>query len=100
MPVTADTTDVGPGDPVFLCTVPETGVLVKNLGDSRVFLGGPDVTATEGYPLDPGESQVFTGTAPRESAAVPAPPGDMTPSQLYGCVADGSGAVRISWISA
>lgn len=103
MPVTAETKEVGSGEAVFICSVPEGGVLVKNPGENRVFLGGPGVTAdggTAGYPLDPGESQVFTGTAPHESVAVPAPPDDMAPSRLYGCTADGSGPGKLSWISA
>jgi hypothetical protein len=101
MPVSAETKDVGADQAVLICTVPQAGVLVKNSGGIRVFLGGPGVTAdgeAAGYPLDPGESQVFTAAAPHESPAVPAPADDMAPPQLYGRAADGT--ARVAWIAA
>jgi hypothetical protein len=84
-----------------ICPVTRAGVRVRNVtADSPVvWLGGPDVTAGDGYPLEPGGSpEQFAGTKPRESAIVPAPPEDIEPAILYGCTE--SGAARVAWITA
>jgi hypothetical protein len=90
------TADVGE-TPVPLCAVSETGVRIRNAGDVRVHLGGPDVSP-DGYPLNPGESETFTGTQHRPSGVVPAPPGDGADDVLWAC-SDGTGTSRVSWIS-
>ena len=75
-----------------LCAVPPEGALVKNLGGSRIYLGGPDV-GTEGdaagFPLDASEAQVITAPQPLMSFRTPAPPGDGAPAVLYARSAQG-----------
>ena len=87
---------------VPVCPVGPDGVKVRNLNEEiRVFLGGPDV-GTEGdaagFPLEPGEVQDLAAPAPKESAIVPAPPGDLTMNVLYARTAYGT--AKVSWISA
>jgi hypothetical protein len=84
-----------------ICAVPRAGVRVRNVltGAPVVWLGGPDVTAGDGYPLEPGGGpEQFTGTKPAETAVVPAPPEDLEPAVLYGCTE--SGTARVAWILA
>jgi hypothetical protein len=85
-----------------ICAVPRAGVRVRNfLADSPVvWLGGPDVTAGDGYPLEPGgPAEQVTGISPSVAAAVvPAPPGDAEPAALYGCTE--SGTARVAWMLA
>ncbi len=84
-----------------LCPAPAGGVLVRNMGLIRVFLGGPDVsngTTAYGFPLDPGTPLQFPGGTPKESVMVPAPAGDPTPAMLYARCAAG-GTTQVSWIS-
>jgi hypothetical protein len=84
-----------------ICAVPRAGVRVRNFFQHSpvVWLGGPDVTAGDGYPLEPGgPPEQFTGTKPAETAVVPAPPEDLEPPVLYGCTE--SGAARVAWILA
>lgn len=95
MAFTSGTAEVS-GEPVALCPVGENGVRVRNRGGSTVYLGGPDVTE-DGYPLDPGASEVFRGAKKANSGVVPAPDGDMDPDVLY-ARGDGSGTSRVSWI--
>ena len=90
------TVDVGT-DPVPVCVPGETGARVRNLGGTRVFLGGPDVT-TDGYPLEPGTSELFYGSKPRQSPVVPAPPGDMAPDVLFARTGAGAGTAQVAWI--
>jgi hypothetical protein len=97
---TSGTADAGE-DAVRLCSVPETGVRIRNLGPATVYVGGPDVTPETGFPLDPAPApaQLIEGAAARETPVVPAPPDDMADAALYGCTAAGAGAVRVAWIS-
>lgn len=92
--------DVGEGV-TEICVVTENGVRIRNTGDVTVYVGGPDVAADgdgQGYPLDPGQAEDFTGAKPKETAIVPAPEGDMDPARLYGrCAAGQSG--KVSFIS-
>ena len=97
MAFTSGTADVGE-KAVPLCAVSETGVRVRNNGGARVHLGGPDVTE-QGYPLEPGETQEFTGAQHRPSGVVPAPPDDAADDVLYARTAAGDGPARVSWIS-
>src|SRR5271170_2297855 len=97
MAFSSGTVEVGEGDPVRVCVAGETGVRVRDLGGTRVYLGGPGVT-TDGYPLDPGESDVFYGGKPKESPVIPAPPGDLDQDVLYAVTAAGAGITRVSWI--
>jgi hypothetical protein len=103
MPVHAATVEVGE-KPVPVCGVGVNRLLVKNLGGTRVFLGGPDVEAEgelAGFPLDPGESQVLAlGMRVREVPVVPAPPADLAPPELYGRTGDGTGTSKVSWLTA
>jgi hypothetical protein len=103
MGFTSGTRDVGEDEAVALCGVPENGVMVRNIGDVRVFIGGPGVGTEgddQGYPLDPGEKETFTAPRPKESPVVPAPEGDMDLAVLYARTAGGSGSARVSFISA
>lgn len=84
-----------------ICGVTENGVRVRNTGDVTVWVGGADVAADgdgQGYPLEPGEAEDFTGVKAKESPVVPAPEGDMDPAVLYGAVAQGSTG-KVSFIS-
>jgi hypothetical protein len=66
-----------------------------------VWLGGPDVTAGDGYPLEPGgPAEQFAGTKPAQVFVVPAPPGELEPTALYGCTARDGGTARVAWILA
>lgn len=96
MPFSSGTAEVGE-NPAPLCSAGNAGVRVKNLGTIRAYLGGRDVTA-DGYPLDPGEPEMFYGSTAKETAVVPAPPGDLDPEVLYACTAPGTGMTRVSWI--
>jgi len=87
--------------PTAICHVPKGGVRVRNVFSSApvVWLGGPDVIPGDGYPLEGGAGpEQFTGTRPKDTAAVPAPPGDTEPAVLYGCTEDGE--ARVAWILA
>jgi hypothetical protein len=89
-------------DVTEICAVSENGVRIRNTGDVTVYIGGPDVGNegdTQGYPVEPGGSEDFTGAKAKESPIVPAPEGDMDPAVLYGRTAPGSGAGRVSFIS-
>jgi len=99
MPFASGTAEVGEDEAVALCGVPESGVRVRNLGDVTAYLGGPDVTGDGGYPLDAGASDTFSGSKPRESSLVPAPPGDMDLPVLYARTAEGTGTTRVSFIA-
>jgi hypothetical protein len=101
MAFSSGTADVGE-TPVPLCPVSETGAVIRNGGDVRVYLGGPDVGndgTADGYPLEPGEAETFTGAQHRPSGVVPAPPGDADDDVLYARTAPGDGPVPVSWIS-
>lgn len=101
MPFLSGTVDVGE-EPAPVCGVPVTGVQVKNTGSVTVYFGGSDVTAEgagQGYPVDPGTSENFTGAAAKETPVVPAPDGDMDPAVLYGRTAPGTGTSRVSFIT-
>lgn len=41
-------------------------VVVRNLADVRVYLGGVDVTADDGFPLDPGETFRTSTVSPED----------------------------------
>jgi hypothetical protein len=93
------TVEVGEDEAVALCEVPTSGVRVRNLGDIRVFLGGPDVSP-DGYPLDAGKADTFPGPpAPKESPIVPAPADDLAAPVLYARTAAGTGTTRVSFIA-
>lgn len=87
-------------EPAELCTVPPDGVRVRNLGGSRIFIGGPDVSAEHGYPIEPGTSEDFAAPKPKESPIVPAPAGDMAPSVLYAVTEKGSGTSKVAVVAA
>lgn len=94
------TVDVPADKAVQLCTAGPDGTLVKNLGGSRVFVGGPGVAADgdgAGFPLEPGEAQTFTAPEPRMSFSVPAPEGDMAPAELFARAA--TGTCKVAWIA-
>lgn len=100
MAFSSGTADVGE-DPVPLCGVSNAGARVRNRGGVLVYLGGPDVGYEgpgEGYPLEPGTSELFYGGIPKETAIVPAPPGDLDPETLYARTAPGTGIAKVSWI--
>jgi hypothetical protein len=85
-----------------VCAVPEGGVLVKNLGGSRIYLGGADVGTegeTAGFPLDQGESQLFPGIRAREAPVVPSPPTDLSAPALYARTAVSAGVSKVAWIA-
>lgn len=88
-------------DVTEICVVTENGVRVRNTGDVTVYVGGPGVEAEgqgQGYPIEPGASEDFTGAKPKESPIVPAPEGDMDPAKLYGRTAPGQSG-KVSFIS-
>ena len=101
MPFTSGTADVGE-DPVLLCAVSIHRVNVKNLGATRVYLGGADVGnegAKAGYPLDPGQAEAFAlGQRVQEEFVVPAPFGDTRPPELYARTAPGTSS-QVAWIT-
>jgi hypothetical protein len=85
--------------PAPVCPVPSLGgVLVRNTGTVVVWVGGPDVTAGDGYPLEPGgPGEQITGAARgKQSPVVPAPPDDTAPVVLHGCTEAGESPV--AWI--
>ena len=103
MPFSAGTVQVGDDGASRVCTVPVGGVKIRNLGGTRVFFGGEGVTAegeAAGYPLDPGQSELFPGVKAREVPVVPAPPDDMYVPGLFGCTAKGTGTALVTWIAA
>lgn len=100
MGFTSGTREVGEDEAAALCGVPPSGVRVRNLGGVRVYLGGPDVSADDGFPVDPGGSDTFPGPTPKESPVVPAPPGDMDAPVLYARTAKDSGTTTVSFIAA
>lgn len=93
-------TEVGQ-DAVPVCPVPQAGVRVRNLGGSRIYLGGPDVdsSAGTGYPVDPGASEDIPGATAKETPVVPAPEGDMEPPVLWARAEPGAEGGKLSWIS-
>jgi hypothetical protein len=99
MAFTSGTREVGEDEAVALAGVPPSGMRVRNLGGVRVYLGGPDVSDEDGFPVDPGASETFPGTEPRESPIVPAPPGDMAAPVLYARTAKGTGITKVSFIA-
>ena len=99
MGFTSGTREVGEDEAVALAGVPPSGMRVRNLGGVRVYLGGPDVTAENGFPVDAGGSETFPGSEPRESPIVPAPEGDMDAPVLYARTAKDTGITRISFIA-
>lgn len=76
-----DLTEVGT-EPTLICTVPPgaSSVMLQNVGDVPVFLGGPDV-AVDGPRL---------GMALAAGAETSLPSPDPVGSDLYGVTADGS----------
>lgn len=101
MAFASGTVDVG-GEPVPLCAVGNAvvgnaAVRVRNHGTVIVFLGGPDVS-TDGYPLEPGTSEILYGGLGKETPVVPAPAGDEADAVLYARTAGEPG--RVSWIRA
>jgi hypothetical protein len=82
-----------------LCAVPPNGVRVRNLGGSRIFIGGPDVTSGSGYPVEPGSSEDFSAPPRKEAPVVPAPPGDTAPYVLYAVTEQGTGTSKVAVIS-
>ena len=54
--------------PVLLLSI-STGrkrVVVRNLADVRIYLGGVTVTADDGFPLDPGETFRTSTVSPED----------------------------------
>jgi hypothetical protein len=97
---TSGTREVGEDEAVALAGVPPSGMRVRNLGGVRVYLGGPDVTEQDGFPVDAGGSETFPGSVPKESPVVPAPEGDMAAPVLYARTAEGTGITKVSFIAA
>jgi len=100
MAFTSGTREVGEDEAIALAGVPPSGMRVRNLGDVTVFLGGPDVTEQNGFPVDAGGSETFPGSEPRESPVVPAPPGDLDAPVLYARTGSGTGTTTVSFIAA
>jgi hypothetical protein len=91
------------GSAVPVCPVPAAGVLVKNAGAADgpvIWLGGPDVAAGDGYPLEPGGpgEQITGPIRAKQSPVVPAPPQDSDPMMLYGCTDPDAGESRAAWM--
>lgn len=89
--------------PAPVCPVPAAGILVKNAGAADgpvIWLGGPDVAAGDGYPLEPGGpgEQVTGPIRAKQSPVVPAPPQDTDPMVLYGCTDPDAGESRVAWM--
>lgn len=100
MAFTSGTREVGEDEAVALAGVPPSGMRVRNLGGVRVYLGGPDVSAGDGFPVDAGGSETFPGPEPKESPIVPAPPDDMAAPVLYARTAKDTGTTTVSFIAA
>lgn len=98
MDFTTGQRDVGEEASV-LCTIPPSGVRVRNLGNSRIFVGGPDVGPEHGYPIEPGTSEDFAAPVQHEAPVVPAPPGDMAPVTLYAATGKGNGPGKAALIA-
>jgi len=81
--------------PSELCTVPSGGVRVRNLGGSRIFVGGPDVTPGDGYPIEPGTAEDFSAPERKETPVVPAPPSDTAATVLYAVTEQGVSKVAV-----
>jgi len=96
---TSGTREVGEDEAVALAGVPPSGMRVRNLGSVTVYLGGPDVTAENGFPVDAGGSETFPGSEPKESPIVPAPPGDTDAPVLYARTGKDTGITKISFIA-
>jgi hypothetical protein len=93
------TVEVGE-DLIPVCSVPETGVRVRNKGGTTVYLGGEDLTGDgAGFPVEPGDSELIQGVKPKETAVVPAPAGDMNFAVLYARTAPGTGIAQVAYIS-
>lgn len=77
--------------PTRICTT-RGGVPAKLVvsGDTTVFLGGPSVTATTGFPLASGNGVIDTPTNPGS-------PADLL-WEVWGVVSSGTGT--ISWLAA
>lgn len=86
--------------PVGICAVPMAGVRIRNTGAVAVWLGGADVTAGDGYLIEPGTpSEHLSGASRvRQSPVVPAPPDDASPMIVYGCTDQGAGETKVAWI--
>lgn len=101
MGFTSGTCEVGE-DAIAICAVSENGVMIRNTGSVIVYVGGPDVGnegSTQGYPVEPGTRETFTGAKAKETPVVPAPEGDMDPAVLYGRTAPGQDKGKVSFIS-
>lgn len=102
MAYASGTAEVGEDKATLLCGVPESGVMIRNLGEAAVHVGGPDVGNDgegAGYPVDAGAAETFPGIRVKESPVVPAPPGDLDPPALYARAAPGAGTVKVSWLT-
>ena len=86
--------------PSELCAIPPSGVRVRNLGGSRIFVGGPDVTAGAGSPIEPGAAEDFSAPARKESPVVPAPASDSALAVLWAVTAKGTGTSKVALASA
>jgi hypothetical protein len=99
MTYASGTIDVGE-DLVPLCSVPEGGVRVRNLGGVTIFLGGADLPGDGGgYPVEAGAAETIQGVKPKESPVVPAPEGDLDNEVLYARTMTGTGGSKMSYIS-
>lgn len=87
-------------EPSELGAVSPGGVRVRNLGGSRIFVGGPDVTPEQGYPIDPGTAEDFTAPKQKESPVVPAPASDTAPAVLWAVTAKGTGTSKVALVGA
>jgi hypothetical protein len=85
-------------DATLICLVPYTGVRIRNCGDATVHIGGADVNE-DGYPIEPGTSELIQGVKAKETPIVPAPPGDVDDAMLYGCTAAGAGTTQVAYIT-
>lgn len=80
-------------EPVPICTLAQTGVVLQNLGGAPVFLGGEDIEAGKGLRLDESDGwQTLPG-----GYAVPSGIGEAAvPLTLYGVTA--TGEARIGYL--
>ena len=86
------------GSTQTLITVIGSGrsVTVKNMGNSDIYLGGPDVSTAAGYPLSNKDSVTLLGHLPKPAVMVPAPAGDGSPVEIWGVTA--SPPDTVAWI--